>query len=807
MSERVPPNDLEAERAVLGGILLENAALDIVAEALLTPKDFYSDANSKIYGAMVELHAGGVPVDGVTLRDRLEVVGKLVSVGGDDYLLALTDTIPTIKHIAAHAKIVHDKALVRGVITACHEVAARGYGDYGDVDNFLDGAESAMAKAGEGRAIGGDLHHVRDIVEGVYEDVKVRTEGKSGSIGVPTGFPDLDRYTSGMEPALLYIIAGRPGMGKAQPITSTILTPAGFRMMGDLEVGDHVIGSDGAPTRVIGVYDQGELPVYRVRFSDGASTRCCDEHLWETRTRSERRRGLPASVRTLSEIRETLQRGDGPGRNHSVRYMKPAHFSPQPTTAIGPWALGLYLGDGHDGSSVRLSNTEPDMRARFAAAIDLGDEVVSENHVTVRIRRRKRGGQSEFKKGLVSLGLDGLVSHEKFIPKQHLYARVEDRVELLRGLMDSDGHVADSGTSVEYCTASPQLCHDVEFLAGSLGGRVTWVKRATHYTIEGVRTRARDSYRMTISFPSGDIVPVSSEKHLKKWKPGAHRVTERFIKSVEPDGFERCRCIRVDSADSLYVTDDFICTHNTAFALNIIRNVAETKGLPALFFSLEMPRVQLGARLLSSEALVDGGKLREARLTREDWPRLAQSVATISALPIFVDDTPGHDVDDICRVARRKCREDGLSVVCIDYIQLVCSKGRRHDNREQEISYISRTLKGLAKELQIPVIALSQLNRGLESRGDKRPVISDLRESGAIEQDADTILFIYRDEVYSPDTTDRGLAEIIIGKQRQGPTGTVKMLFRKEYVKFESFDGHHEDSQQTFDDPTQERYQ
>lgn len=450
---------MAAERAVLGGLLLENEALDIVNEASLSVPDFYSDANGKIYAAIQDLHAAGQPVDGVTLRDRLETKGQLAAVGGDEYLLGLTETIPTVANIQAHAKIVHDKALVRTMIAACHKVAALGYGDYGTVEEFLDGAEAAISKAGEARAIGGDLHHVGGIIEEVFEDMRDRAEGKPGSAGVPTGFPDLDRYLSGMEDGLLYIIAGRPGSGK------------------------------------------------------------------------------------------------------------------------------------------------------------------------------------------------------------------------------------------------------------------------------------------------------------------------------------------------------------TAASLNIIRNIAETKGTPALFFSLEMPEKQLGQRLLASEALVDGCKIREAALSRDDWPKLAAAAGTLQELPIYVDDTPNHDIDDICRVSRRKHRTDGLSVVCIDYIQLVCSTQRKHGNREQEIGYISRSLKGLAKELSIPVIGLSQLNRGLESRTEKRPLVSDLRESGNLEQDADTIIFIYRDEVYNPDSADRGLAEFIIGKQRQGPTGTVKLVFRKEFVRFETYDGGRRESpQQSFDDPTQDRY-
>jgi replicative DNA helicase len=382
---------------VLGGILLENQAMNIVVETL-SVEDFYSEANAKIFEAMTELSRRGQPVDQVTLREVLVHSGKLGSVGGDEYLLSLSNTIPSVSNIQAHARIIREKSVIRALILACHEVVSRGYGDYGPIDEFLDQSESSIFAVGRERARN-PYEHVKDVV---------------------------------------IIVAGRPGMGK------------------------------------------------------------------------------------------------------------------------------------------------------------------------------------------------------------------------------------------------------------------------------------------------------------------------------------------------------------TSFALNVAHHACERSKSPVAVFSLEMPKGQLVRRLLGSEARVDGNRIRTGQLQKDDWPKLADAAGTLSEMPIWIDDTPAITMLELRAKARRLKSEVGLSLIVVDYLQLMRS-GSRNDSREQEISEISRSLKALAKELEMPVIALSQLNRGVESRGvkDKRPQLSDLRESGAIEQDADTIWFIYRDEVYNQDSDDRGIAEIIIGKQRAGPTGTCRVRFFNEYTRFD----------------------
>ncbi|MFI3173761.1 MAG: replicative DNA helicase [Bacillota bacterium] len=221
----------------------------------------------------------------------------------------------------------------------------------------------------------------------------------------------------------------------------------------------------------------------------------------------------------------------------------------------------------------------------------------------------------------------------------------------------------------------------------------------------------------------------------------------------------------------------------TAFALNIVQNSALRANASVAIFSLEMNREQLFNRMLCSEAMVDAQKLRTGDLTDQDWIELTKAVGPLSQASIYIDDTPGISVMEIRAKCRRLKIEKGLDMVVIDYLQLMSGNGKT-DSRQQEISEISRSLKALAREIEAPVIALSQLSRACEQRSDHRPILSDLRESGAIEQDADVVSFLFREEYYFPDTEKKGMAELIIAKQRNGPTGTVELAWLGQYTKF-----------------------
>jgi replicative DNA helicase len=225
----------------------------------------------------------------------------------------------------------------------------------------------------------------------------------------------------------------------------------------------------------------------------------------------------------------------------------------------------------------------------------------------------------------------------------------------------------------------------------------------------------------------------------------------------------------------------------TSFCLNMAAHSAITRKIPSAFFSLEMSNEQLAIRMLCSEGRIDQSKLRRGQMTEQEWARLVKAAGILSDAKIYLDDTPGLPIMEFRSKCRRLKAEHDIGIVFVDYLQLMVGSQRsRSGSREQEISEISRSLKGVAKELEIPVIALAQLNRGVEQRADKRPMMSDLRESGAIEQDADIISFIYRDEIYNPETEAKGLAEVIIGKHRNGSTGKVTLRFFGPHTRFEN---------------------
>jgi len=247
-------------------------------------------------------------------------------------------------------------------------------------------------------------------------------------------------------------------------------------------------------------------------------------------------------------------------------------------------------------------------------------------------------------------------------------------------------------------------------------------------------------------------------------------------------GFQRSELIIIAARPSV---------GKTALALNIAQNVGIVQKKNVALFSLEMSKEALIQRMLCSEARIDSQKLRKGFLRTEDWAPLTTGAGKLADANIFIDETPGISDMQLRAKSRRIQSRHGLDMIIVDYLQLMESGRRRNEGRTQEISEISRSLKSLARELSIPVIALSQLSRAVESRGrDKRPILSDLRESGAIEQDADLVAFLYRDELYNPNTADKNITEVIIQKQRNGPTGVVKLYFKKEYTRFENLEGH-----------------
>ncbi|HSU42767.1 MAG TPA: replicative DNA helicase [Casimicrobiaceae bacterium] len=790
-SLKLPPHSVEAEQSVLGGLMLDNEAADKIGD-VLGADDFYSDAHRIIYRHIVHLIGDGKPADVVTVSEALASSQKLDYVGGLAYLGALAQNVPTAANIRHYANIVRERSILRQLAATATDIAESAFNPLGrSAKTVLDEAEAKVLHIAEQGSRGAQNFQVigkllADVVERI--ETLYNRDDPSDVTGVPTGFADLDRMTSGFQPGDLVVVAGRPSMGKAQPLDARVRAVDGWKRMGELRVGDALASLDGAPSFVSGVFPQGTREVHRVTFSDGRSCECCAEHLWRVHFRNW---PAPRVLRT-DRIAAMLTR-----KRYQDRLwidMPSGDFGRCTDLPLDPWVMGALLGDGNlTQSTIRFSTVVDAMRERMMQRIDSALELVTAGGIDWRIVQRHRGRvqgvsgvtQNSLTRAIKALGLWGLSSHEKFIPRAFLDASRRQRLDLLRGLLDTDGWVERWGT-IRYATASRRLADDMIELVRSLGGWCSVSSKRSRYTHRGERRDGRESYVCTLHHHDPKSLLLLCEKQARALVAPQRRKRPTFA-SIVPSRVTQTQCISVTHPSRLYLTDDYVVTHNTALALNIGENVALNTGMPVAVFSMEMGASQLAMRLIGSVGKLDQHKLRTGRLGPEDWDKLSTALGRLNEAPILIDETPALNAIEVRSRARRLMKQYGkLGLVIVDYLQLMQAT-TSGENRATEISEISRAMKSLAKELHVPVVALSQLNRSLEQRPNKRPVMSDLRESGAIEQDADVIVFIYRDEVYNPESQDKGTAEIIIGKQRNGPIGTVRLTFLGEYTRFEGF--------------------
>jgi replicative DNA helicase len=352
------------------------------------------------------------------------------------------------------------------------------------------------------------------------------------------------------------------------------------------------------------------------------------------------------------------------------------------------------------------------------------------------------------------------------IPTDYLRASEVQRRELLAGLLDAGGTVTAAG-EIQFTAGSRQLAEDAHELIASLGYHGT--------------TNAN-----TVTFSTRDEVFRLDQKRLLH-KENSQSVTgtdTRVIVAVRPVPSVPVRCVEVDNADHLYLAGrSMVPTHNSTLGLDFARSCSITHRMTSVIFSLEMSRTEIVMRMLSAEAKIRLGDMRGGRMTDDDWTRLARRMSEVSEAPLFVDDSPNMTMMEIRAKARRLKQRHDLKLIVVDYMQLMTS-GKRVESRQQEVSEFSRQLKLLAKELEVPVIAISQLNRGPEQRTDKRPMLADLRESGSLEQDADMVILIHRPDAFERDDPRAGEADLILAKHRAGPTATITVAHQLHYSRF-----------------------
>ncbi|TYC15102.1 replicative DNA helicase [Actinomadura syzygii] len=855
--ERTPPHDISAEQGVLGGMLLSQDAIAEVVEMLRTP-DFYRPAHQIVYDTILNLYGRGDPADAVTVAGELTKNGEIGRIGGAPYLHTLISLVPTAANAGYYAKIVHERAILRRLVETGTRIVQMGYAaDGADADEVLDRAQAEVFAIAEKRS-GEDYISLSEIMPGALDEIEAIGSRGGQMVGCPTGFADLDALTNGLHAGQMIVVAARPAMGKALELGTVLPTPTGWTTMGDVRVGDRLIGADGEPTRVVAATEvMHGRPCYEIEFSDGEVIIADAEHQWRTTTRAARRhrsqkktayyrpdeainrvrwatadaneqpprllshrqavaevgaefrhalhavtrqlghrgevdtsiskrrvryectslyQGLlyraarpknaatTAShrpIKTTAEIAATL-RCDGDNRpNHAVEVAAPFKL-PDADLPIDPYVLGAWLGDGcsRDGSITCFDD-------------EILEEIEAAGQPIERRLTPGRFGLPGLARKIKDLGLWG----NKHVPAPYLRASEAQRRALLAGMLDTDGYVSEIG-QVQLGFVNERLADDAHELILSLGYRATMTTKP----VKGRSAETSTYYR--INFTPAEAVFRLPRKAARQ-RGNVHPKTRvRYIVDVRRVESVPVRCVQVDNADHMYLAGrSCIPTHNSTLALDFARAASIKHGLTSVFFSLEMGRNEITMRLLSAEARVALHAMRSGTMQDEDWTRLARRMSEVAEAPLFIDDSPNMSMMEIRAKCRRLKQQHDLRLVIIDYLQLM-SSGKRVESRQVEVSEFSRSLKLLAKELGVPVIALSQLNRGPEQRTDKKPMVSDLRESGSIEQDADMVILLHREDAYEKESPRAGEADLIVAKHRNGPTATVTVAFQGHYSRF-----------------------
>ena len=836
--DRTPPHDLAAEQCVLGGMLMSKDAISDVME-VIRPLDHYRPAHQLVHEAILELYGRGEPADPVTVSDLLAKRGELARVGGGAYLHTLLASVPTAANAGYYARIVRERAILRRLVEAGTRIVQLGYTGDGDADELVDRAEAEIYGVTE-RRVSEDYLPLADIMPGALDEIEAIGSRGGVMTGVPTGFNDLDSLTNGLHPGQMVVIAARPAIGKALALDTPLPTPTGWTTMGEVAVGEQLLGADGRPVTVVAATEVMDgRPCYEVEFSDGEVIVADAQHLWITwdnltrkaydyhrepgspaypqdwptwvssrdsatryapgdreQMRQLRALGMSAAQvgrafgrtagavqqqwqrpetcsahdvrvtpRTTEEIASTLHARSQ--RNHAIPVAKALDL-PEVTLPLEPYVLGYLLGDGDSTGSGRVA-CDPRNRAWLveefrAAGQDVAAYDHSPGHFGIRgIRKTWRG-----------LGLFGA----KHIPVTYLRASFLQRLALAQGLIDSDGYI-DSHGAYSFSNVNKRLVDNFVELVVSLG----CVPRV-HCRRGRVRAGRRCQESWVVIVPTALPLARLPRKALRARREWKREQVSRYIVDARPVPSRPVRCVQVDGADRLYLAGhSMIPTHNSTLALDLARAASLKHGLTTVMFSLEMSRNEITMRLLSAEARVPLHAMRTGQMGEDDWTRLARRMSEVVDAPLFIDDSPNMSLMEIRAKCRRLKQRHNLRLVIVDYLQLMSSP-RRVENRQQEVSDMSRSLKLLAKELDVPVIAISQLNRGPEQRNDKRPLLSDLRESGSIEQDSDVVILLHREDAYEPESPRAGEADLIVAKHRNGPTAVVTVAFQGHYSRF-----------------------
>jgi replicative DNA helicase len=801
---RVPPHDLQAEESLLGAMMLSAEAI-AAAAGVVTASDFYKPAHGHIYDAIHTLYASGQPVDSVTVSDELRRADLLESLGGPAVLAQIMASTPATTNAGRYARIVEEYALLRRLIGVAGEIAELGYSVPEDVAKALDRAEAMVYEVNE-RRVTDTTQKLSDLLSDNLDRLEQLYERGDAITGVPTGYLDLDHILSGLQKSALVVVGARPAMGKCvawdtpivDPRSGAVRTAAELHRAGSLgqDVRVLALGEDGrlAVTAPSAYVDDGCKPVFRVRTRLGREVRTTASHPFLT----------PDGWQPLVALTE--------GDTVAVPRELPVfgHDAlPDAEVALLGYLTGSVL--PHDADGPVLCCADPvvalDVREHgVRAAIDVIDrsagidapryEVDSCSSVARLAHRHRLAADPALRR----------VPEAVYRLPRPLLALYLNRVLAIGASTWVPTGSVDRGRVV-LASASPRLVRDLQHLFLRFG-----INAAVREPIVAANDEAWVSHELEISGADDllrlvrDIGVLGQQAALEQLVAHARVAAEPIlvgrgasgvhvalparqddvrwdeIVAILPDGEEQVYDLTVPELHNFVAGDVYV--HNTSFALGMVAHAALEASRPVLFFSLEMSNLELSQRLLCAHARVDSSRVRNGQLQKDDWSKISHAMGRLAEAPIWIDDNPNLTIMEIRAKARRlKSQIGDLGMIVIDYMQLMTGRPGA-ESRQVEVSELSRGLKILARELETPVVALSQLSRGLEMRSDKRPMLADLRESGSIEQDADVVMFIFREEVYDPKPENAGQAEIIVAKHRSGPTGVVQLAFLPQYTTF-----------------------
>ncbi len=775
------PKNTELEKNILGSLLIDKNALPLVI-GLLNEDVFYDLKHKKIFSTIKSMFDKHIAIDITTIAQKLQGDKAMDEVGGVYYLSKLTDNIVHTNHLNTHIEMVVELYKKRQAYLTLIQKSSEFL--HPDTES-LDSISSLISKLLGLQEFGNIYEQTIDQI--VMQVITKRDMANKGELlGFDTGFFELNSTIGGWCAPDMVVVAARPGAGKCLGYgTKVIMFDGTTKQVQDLEVGDYLMGVDSKPRRIMSLA-RGKENMYWVRQNNGFDYRVNESHILSLKRSRKGINIFNGDVLNIS-VKEYLGKSNKfktnyKGYKNGFELQENYNFS-----RLYPYMLGLWLGDG--------ASSKPGICAIEPEIVDYIYHYANKFKLGIRVEAKNEGSVSYFyNKGFntSNVFLDELkrynLINNKHIPNDYLLNSKRFRLELLAGLLDTDGYLSPDRGYYEITQKNINLGHQIVYLARTLGFKVNERSRIA----KSQNGTECEVLRISIS---GDIHKIPCKVRHKipyQTKPNKNHLCTGI--TVEFDKFDDYYGFTLDQ-DGLFLLEDTTVTHNTAFMLSSVYHLAIVKSVSTAIFSLEMSSEQLVERLESISSQVPLKRLRMNILNDYEKEVVMKADDQIIQAPIYIDDTGGVNISQLRAKATILKQKYGIKVIFIDYLQLMSGQGKSNQNREQEVSTISRNIKALAKELGVPIIALSQLSRRVEERADKIPQLSDLRESGSIEQDADIVVMLMRPEYYEMQESveikgkeyhPNGLVICKVEKNRHGITTNIPLRFIGETITIQN---------------------